>query len=97
MDSLEVSEGKKNKMDATSTPAADPIIGMNLSSSQTELVQSWGLGHSGQISVKVTHNVRKYLEPTERNRSIPRITGYRSTPAEGRGPDGVVHCTTYII
>jgi len=28
-------------------PAADPIIGMNLSSSQTELVQSWGLGNSG--------------------------------------------------
>jgi hypothetical protein len=31
-------------------PAANPIIGMNLSSSQTELVQSWGLGHSGQFS-----------------------------------------------
>jgi hypothetical protein len=26
----------------------DLIIGMNLSSSQIELVQSWGLGHSGQ-------------------------------------------------
>jgi hypothetical protein len=28
-------------------PVVDPIIGMNLSSSQMELVQSWGLGHSG--------------------------------------------------
>ncbi len=42
--SLEVSEGKK-KIDPTSMPAADPITGM--SSSQTALVQSWGLGHSG--------------------------------------------------
>jgi len=38
---------KKGKKDPTSMPAADPIIGMNLSSSQTERVQSWGLGHSG--------------------------------------------------
>jgi len=29
-------------------PVVDPIIGMNLGSSQMELVQSWGLGHSGQ-------------------------------------------------
>jgi hypothetical protein len=47
MGSLEVSEGKINKIDPTSMPAAEPIIGMNSSSSQTELVQSWGLGHSG--------------------------------------------------
>ncbi len=45
MGNLEVSEGKKN--DPTSMPAIDLKIGMNLSSSQTELVQSWGLGHSG--------------------------------------------------
>jgi hypothetical protein len=42
MGSLEVSEGKKRRIDPTSMLAADPIIGMNLSSSQTELVQSWG-------------------------------------------------------
>jgi len=47
MGSLEVREGKKIKNDPTSMPVADPIFGMNLSSSQTELVQSWGLGHSG--------------------------------------------------
>jgi len=37
--------GEKN--DPTSMLAADPISGMNLSSSQTELVQSWRLGHFG--------------------------------------------------
>jgi hypothetical protein len=45
MGRLEVSEGKKN--DPTSMLVANPIIGMNLNSSQIELVQSWGLGHSG--------------------------------------------------
>jgi len=39
---------KINKIDPTSMPAAYPIIGMNLSSSQMELVESWGLGHSNQ-------------------------------------------------
>jgi hypothetical protein len=39
MGSLEVSEGKK-KSDPTSMYARDPIIGMNLSLSQMELVQS---------------------------------------------------------
>jgi hypothetical protein len=43
MGSFEVSEGKK--IDPTSMLALDSIIEMNLSSSQTELVQSWGLGH----------------------------------------------------
>jgi hypothetical protein len=38
---------EKKRIDPTSMPAVDPIIGMNSSSSQTELVQSWGLGHSG--------------------------------------------------
>jgi len=38
---------EKKRIDPTSMPAIDPIIGMNSSSSQTELVQSWGLGHSG--------------------------------------------------
>jgi len=33
MGSLEVSKGKKRKKNPTSMPAADPIIGMNLSSS----------------------------------------------------------------
>jgi hypothetical protein len=51
MGSLEVSDGKKKRIDPTSMLAADPIIGMNLSSSQTELVQSWGLGHSGPTLV----------------------------------------------
>jgi hypothetical protein len=37
MSSLEVSEGKKEN-DPTSMPAANPIIGMNLSSSQMELM-----------------------------------------------------------
>jgi hypothetical protein len=47
MGSLEVRrEKKKRKSDPTSMPAGDPIIGMNLRSSQTELVQSWGLGFS---------------------------------------------------
>jgi hypothetical protein len=32
-------------------PVADPIIGMNLSSSKTKLVQSWGLGHFGHLLV----------------------------------------------
>jgi hypothetical protein len=36
MDSLEVSEGKQ--IDSTSMPVAYPIIGMNLNSSQMELV-----------------------------------------------------------
>jgi hypothetical protein len=51
MGSLEVSEGKKIKNDPNSMLAVDPIIGMNLSSSQTELVQSWGLGHSSHNKV----------------------------------------------
>jgi hypothetical protein len=39
MSSLETSEGKKKrKSDPTSMHAGDPIIGMNLSSSQMELV-----------------------------------------------------------
>jgi len=46
MVNLEVNEGKKNP--PTSMPTRDPIIGMNLNSSQMELVQSWGLGHSGR-------------------------------------------------
>jgi len=49
MGSFEASEGKK--IDPTSMPALDSIIGMNLSSSQIELVQSWGLGHSGPCIV----------------------------------------------
>jgi hypothetical protein len=44
---LGVSEGKKN--DPTSMLATDPIIGMNLSSSQMEPVQPWGLGHSSLL------------------------------------------------
>jgi len=52
MGSLEVSKGKKRKEKTQpQMPAADPIIGMNLSSSQMELVQSWGLGHSDQNKV----------------------------------------------
>jgi hypothetical protein len=47
MGRLEISEVKK-KVDPTSMPGINPIIGMNLSSSQTELVQSWGLGHFGR-------------------------------------------------
>ncbi len=31
--------------------AVNPIIGMNLNSSQTKLVQSWGLGHSGPLTL----------------------------------------------
>ncbi len=46
MGSLEISEGKKN-CDPISMHVGDPIIGMNLNSSQTELVQSWGPGHFG--------------------------------------------------
>jgi hypothetical protein len=47
-------------------PAAHPIIGMNLSSSQTELVQSWGLGHSGLqqqpfILWEISHCCKKIL------------------------------------
>jgi hypothetical protein len=44
MGGLEVSEGFF--FDPTSMPA-NPIIRMNLSSSQTKLVQLWGLGHFG--------------------------------------------------
>jgi hypothetical protein len=44
MGSLEVSEGNFF-FDPTLMPVANPIIGM--SSSQTTLVQSWGLGHYG--------------------------------------------------
>jgi len=35
MGSLEVSEGEKKRIDPTSMLVVDPIIGMNLSSSQT--------------------------------------------------------------
>jgi len=45
MGNLGVSKAKK-RIDPTSMLIIDPIIGMNLSSSQMELVQSWGLGHS---------------------------------------------------
>jgi hypothetical protein len=38
MDRLEVSEGKKTKNDPTSMPTPYLIIGMNLSSSQMDLV-----------------------------------------------------------
>ncbi len=34
---------EKKRIDPTSMPTVDLIIGMNLSSSQTKLVQSWGL------------------------------------------------------
>jgi hypothetical protein len=44
MGSLEVSEGKKLTQPQCLQP--NPIIRMNLSASQTKLVQSWGLGHS---------------------------------------------------
>jgi hypothetical protein len=54
MGSLEASGGE-NKIDPTSMPGADPIIGMNLSSSQTELVQSGGLGHSGHTIGAILH------------------------------------------
>ncbi len=33
--------------------ARDPIIGINLSSSQTELVYSWGLGHFGPFPIRL--------------------------------------------
>ncbi len=49
MGSLEISNGEKKRIDPTSMLVVDPIIGMNLSSSQKELVQSWGLGHSGPL------------------------------------------------
>jgi hypothetical protein len=52
MGSLEVSEGKKKE--PASMLVADPIIGMNLNSSQTKLVQSWGLGHSGPLVPLIT-------------------------------------------
>jgi hypothetical protein len=38
MGSLEVGEGKRKTIDPTSMLASDPMIGMNLSSSQTELL-----------------------------------------------------------
>jgi len=49
MGSFEVNEGKKN--DPTLMPIGDIIIGMNLSSSQTESMLSWGLGHSGYFHI----------------------------------------------
>jgi hypothetical protein len=55
MGSFEVSEGKK-KIDPTSMLVVDPINGMNMSSSQTELVQSWGLGHSGRQKLAAKTN-----------------------------------------
>jgi hypothetical protein len=33
-------------------PKVDPIIGMNFNSSQMELVQSWGRGHSSRLPHK---------------------------------------------
>jgi hypothetical protein len=38
MGSLAISEGKKKRIDPTSIPTTYPITGMNLSSSQTDLV-----------------------------------------------------------
>jgi hypothetical protein len=63
MGSFEVSEGKK--IDPTSMLALDSIIEMNLSSSQTELVQSWGLGHSGhyQLLGPLVLNFEKNSKP----------------------------------
>jgi hypothetical protein len=52
MGSFKVSEGK------TSMPIKDPIIGMNLSSSQRELVQSWGLGHFGHFHILEFRNLQ---------------------------------------
>jgi hypothetical protein len=51
MNSLEVSEGKKN--DPISMHGTYQIIGMNLNSSQTKMVQSSGLGNFGQHSVPI--------------------------------------------
>jgi hypothetical protein len=56
MGSLGVSKVKK-RIDPTSMPIVDPIIGMNLSSSQMELVQSWVLGHSGPFSLLLFHDM----------------------------------------
>jgi hypothetical protein len=52
-------KGKKN--DPTSMLAADPIIGMNFSSSQTELVQSWGLGYSGHTDGTIQQSYGIYM------------------------------------
>jgi hypothetical protein len=47
MGSLEIGAGK-TKNDPTSMTTKDLIIGMNLSSSQTnKIVHAWGLGHFG--------------------------------------------------
>jgi hypothetical protein len=59
MGSLELSEGKKK--DPTSMFVGDPIIGMNLSSSQAELVQSWGLGNSNPETRGGHYEKRKVL------------------------------------
>jgi hypothetical protein len=45
MGNLEVRE--KKRINPTLMHVVDLIIEMNLNSSQTKLVQSWGLGHSG--------------------------------------------------
>jgi len=47
MGSPKINEGKKIKNDPTLMLAGNPTIRTNLSSSKMELVQSWGLGHSG--------------------------------------------------
>jgi hypothetical protein len=44
----------KNKNEIISMRATNPIIGTNLNSSKTELVQPWGLGHSGPLVPHVT-------------------------------------------
>ncbi len=43
-------------------PTAYPIIGMNLSSSQMKLVQSWGLGHSNPTFIYHYHFEEPYKE-----------------------------------
>jgi len=54
---------QEKKNDPTSMPAADPIIGMNFSSSQMELVESWGLGHSGLLVPHINRTERLVCGP----------------------------------
>jgi len=41
---------QQNFFDSTFLTAGGSITGMNTSSSQTELVQSWGLGHASPFA-----------------------------------------------
>jgi len=75
---------QKNFFDSTFLTAGCSITGMNTSSSQTELAQSWGLGHSSRMTqlkigslLKLSGKIKYFDIPNRHMKWENEVTSYR--------------------